>query len=184
VARNNLENASFPLQADEVELLAAINLDSVTHVTYDKNGELVIQLVNKLLARKAIPQHRLRYFNDPEYSGVSRGRSWQQVFESNGTRGEEILRHPSFLKYLRYFIFGPDLPKSVIAAFTREVENCGNVTSGDAIPLSKFARKQARELRMNPHEADVEFYKLALDCGMSPDYAEYVKRAVRGIRYT
>lgn len=41
-----------------------------------------------------------------EYFPGGRGRSRADVFEKNGTRGEAIFRHPHFLTYLRYFLYG------------------------------------------------------------------------------
>jgi len=46
---------------------------------------------------------------DPAYFVCGHGLSHLQVFEKNGTRGDDVFRHPHFVKYLRYFLYGPDL---------------------------------------------------------------------------
>jgi hypothetical protein len=76
---------------------------------------------------------------------------------------------------MRYFNHGANLPNRVNNDFCREVKACGQVTSGDIGPLGKFARRQARSERLDPHTAHEEFYKLVLDCGLS----ERVARSIR-----
>lgn len=68
-------------------------------------------LARSLLERDAIPKARLNYFFEPEYNLGNPKKSIKETFESNGTNGEEILTHPHFLKYLKYFIYGADLPQ-------------------------------------------------------------------------
>jgi hypothetical protein len=148
------------------------------------NGDLAYRLMKSLLARNAIPEPRLRFFNDPDYNIEGRGRSRREVFEKNGTRGEEIFRHGNFLKYLRYFLFGADLPPEVIASFAGKVADCGSITSGDIEPLEKFARQQTREHRLTAEGAAEEFYKLALDLNLDQSYAASIRNSVRAVRFT
>ena len=70
-------------------------------------------LTISLLKRKAVPEVRIKYFTDPEYNLSDRRKSKQQIFEQNGTRGTDIFSHPDFLKYLKYFIHGADLPTTL-----------------------------------------------------------------------
>jgi hypothetical protein len=172
------------LEADETALLATIELDPsrVVHQTVHQNGASVVALMGRLGSRKAIPEHRLKYFTDPHFSGVSRGKSHQQVFESNGCRGEDILRHVHFLQFLRYFLFGAALPPAAMVDFSERVRECGNVTSGDVDPLCKAAKRITRAYHLTPSGAAEEFYRLALDCHLSPDYADFVRKAVKSIR--
>lgn len=44
-----------------------------------------------LLGRKAIPERRLSYFDDPKLNGGKKSRL--QVFEGNGTVGVDIFEH-------------------------------------------------------------------------------------------
>lgn len=148
---------------------------------FQANGDAVVELVHALYERGAIPEHRLKFFQDPDYNPGGRGVSIQQVFEGNGTSGEAILRHGNFLRYLDYFLFGPDLPSSIYKPFQKAVEECGMITSGDIKPLSDLARRLARTHGYDRTAAD-EFFKLALECGMDPDGAGYVRRSVQQIR--
>lgn len=138
--------------------------------------------MRSLIARKAIPEARVRFFNDPEYNIGGHGRSRREVFEKNGTRGEEIFRHPNFLKHLHYFLLGARLQAGVVAAFEGMVAECGHVTSGDVVPLGAFARQQTRAYRLQPAEASEEFYKLALDLNLGQSYASAIRDAVRRAR--
>lgn len=71
-------------------------------------------LTKSLIARDAVPHHRIDYFVKAEYRLSDTRKSRLQVFESNNTSGEAIFRHPHFLKYLKYFIYGADLPQAII----------------------------------------------------------------------
>lgn len=55
------------------------------------------ELSKSLLIRKAIPLVRKKYFIEPEYNIKGRGKSRKEVFELNGTKGEEILKHHIFI---------------------------------------------------------------------------------------
>jgi len=56
-----------------------------------------------LLERNAIPEHRFKYFTDPDYrKGRIKG-SRRDLFRRNRNSDEEILRHPHFLEHARYF---------------------------------------------------------------------------------
>jgi hypothetical protein len=139
------------------------------------------ELTRALLRRKAIPEVRTRFFTDPAYNVGGRGSSRLQVFEKNGTRGDAIFRHPHFLKYLRYFLYGPDLPEPVIHAFQQKVLDCGPVTSGDIVPLGDYAKQLTRSRGLDKGKAD-EFYKLALDCGLDEGEARSIRDAVKKAR--
>lgn len=174
---------TISLTPDERGLVAQINFDALSLSGADeaqRNGAAVTALMRLLTARAGIPEVRVRYFNDPEYFVGGRGSSRRQMFERNGTHGEEIFHRPHFLEYLRYFLDGPSLPRQVIDAF--EVARCGNVTSGDVILLGRRARDLARSYRPDPSQAAEDFYKLALDCGLWVSYAQSVRNAVKQAR--
>ena len=120
---------------EEAILLSQITFDS------KRNPEILQAscrsaglLATSLLRRNAVPAVRRRYFSDPELN-IGSKKSRKEGFESKGVSATAILRHPHFLKYLRYFIYGPDLPFSVVHAFSNQVRECGSVTSGDIEPL-------------------------------------------------
>jgi hypothetical protein len=141
------------------------------------------ELMRSLLERNAIPEARRRFFEDPAYFIGGRGLSHLQVFQKNGTRGPAIFRHGNFVKYLRYFVYGPDLPKRVIEAFQRKVIDCGEpFTSGDSITVGDFARQLTRSHGLKAANAAEEFYKLALDCGLDAGDARSVRDTVRKVR--
>lgn len=145
-------------------------------------GEAACELMKSLISRGAIPKIRVRWFVDSDYNIGGRGKSRKQVFERNGTRGESIFRHPHFLKYLRYFIYGPDLPASVIQDFEGKVVSCGRVSPSDVIPLANYARQQARAFGLDPSVAAEEFFKLALECGLDASDAGSIRSTVKRLR--
>ena len=149
---------------------------------FHANGDLVVQLTNSLLARKVIPDQRLSYFSDPEYNVGGRGSSLQELFLRKTGDREKMVRHGHFLKYLHYFIHGADLPARVIDSFSKAVEDCGPITSGDITPLSSAARQLARTHNLNPKVGAEEFYKLCLDLGLSPSNAASIRSSVLQIR--
>ena len=177
---------TIDLTPDELALAEAIKFDP--HATlgnppvFRANGDLVVQLINRLLKRKAIPDQRLGYFSDPVYNVGGRGISRRDAFIQKGHDDESVMRHGHFLKYLYYFIYGADLPALVVQAFQRAVEDCGPITSDDIAPLSSKARQLARAHGLNAKEAADQFYKLSLDLGLGPDNAASIRSSVQQVR--
>jgi hypothetical protein len=108
--------------------------------------------------------------------------SHKGLFERNNCAGDEIYTHPHFLKYLRYFLFGAELPPNVVAEFEAEVGEPRWVSLSDAIPLGKAAREITKRHGLTPHSAAEEFFKLCLDLGLSVNVADTVSRAVRKLK--
>lgn len=152
------------------------------HQAFRANAELAHQLTTLLLERKAIPKQRLRYFTDPDYNPGGRGSSRQDVFERNGPSGDALLRHPHFLRFLRYFIHGADLPSPIVTVFAKAVEDCGPITSGDIAPLSATARQLARAHGLDPKRAAEEFYKFCLDLDLGSGDAASIRSSVQQVR--
>jgi hypothetical protein len=151
--------------------------------TWKAGADAIQELMGSLLERNAIPLARRKFFTDPSCLIGGHGLSHLQVFERNGTRGDDIFRHPHFVKYLRYFLYGPDLPKEVIALFQKKVANCGSpFTSGDALAVADFARDLTRSRGLEPHGTAEEFFKLALDCRLDLDDARAVRDSVKRVR--
>ena len=104
------------------------------------------------------------------------------MFERNGCTGQEIYTHPHFIPYLRYFLFGADLPDAVIPEFEERVGNLRWVTSGDIVPIGKSARDFARQHQLDRAHASEEFFKLCLDRGLGLSTAASVMHSVKQLR--
>lgn len=166
----------------EIELLSQINFGYTRHDELRESLTPMAALSDSLLQHRVIPEVRLLYFTDPERNPGGRGRSRQQIFEKNGTAGAEICAHPSFLKYLEYFIYGPNLPAAVIAKFKDAMSFSGYLTGGDVNDLAPEARAFVRSSQLNPHDAADEFHKLVLECDACPSSAESIRKLIRAVR--
>lgn len=132
-----------------------------------------------LLARGAIPERRQQCFTQPGWGAGRKSRL--EVFEGNGTKGAEIFSHGNFLKFLRFFIHGADLPAAVMTAMREQVADPQWFTSSDREPLRKLARQLARAHGLDGSNAD-EFMYLCADLGLDVDDADSVRRAVRDVK--
>ncbi len=146
------------------------------HETLRRSCSAAKPLALSLMKRKAIPDIRLAYFTDPQYN-VGSKRSHKEIFENNGCSGDDILEHGAFLKYLNYFIHGPDLPRPTIEGFC-ELLDCDR----DRHEVRAYARAQVRARGLDPREASEEFYKLALECDCDEGYARSIRDAARATR--
>jgi hypothetical protein len=171
------------LLEQEIVLLSQIRFGSTRHDELRASLAPMADLFESLQKRVAIPEVRLLYFTDPERNPGGRGKSRQQIFESNGTSGTEIYAHPHFIKYIEYFVYGPDLPPSIIAKFKDTMSFSGYLTGGDVNDLVGEARAVVRSARLDPHDAAEEFYKLVLECGAVPSSAESILKSIRAVKY-
>lgn len=170
------------LSVEERDILATIEFDAMKLAGFEEakqNGERVAGLFRALQNRSAIPEIRLRVFSDQEHSPDGRPRSPLDDFRSKGNSDEDILRHPHFLAYLRYFISGPYLPSRLSESFKDRVRECGGLTSGDIEPLVRYARSLVRDYGLDPRLSRNEIFRLALEAGLEPDWARRVRRALR-----
>jgi len=135
------------------------------------------ELSKSLLIRKAIPLIRGKYFTAPEYNIKGRGKSREKVFELNGTKGEEILKHPHFHKYLQYFILGPALSLEVIQEFDSLV-----TTSSDQESFCILARNQVRKYSLDPKIVSEEYFKLCLELNLDLRMARVVRDTVNRMK--
>ena len=152
---------------------------------YLKNEQSVLALMESLMGRDAIPEVRLKYWEDPECRTNRRYKSsYKEQFEEHNRTDQCIYAHLGFLPFLRYFLFGPDLPKEVISSFEMKVESLGWITSGDVEPICKHARLLSRRFNLKDRSVPKEFYKLCREIDF--DYArivmENVKKAQRSLR--
>jgi hypothetical protein len=121
------------------------------------SGKASRQLMESLIKRDAIPAARWAYFTDPFPGG--RGKSHLEVFKAN-LEGRNLFEDPTFVDlYLRYFIFGPELPPDTMVRF------CSIAAEEDIEHLRSFVRQETRNARRaNRRKTADEFYKLALEC--------------------
>ena len=166
----------------EIDLRVRHRSHDEGHAAYQANERPILRLLESLSERGAIARERLSYWDDPKYNTGGLKTSHRGVFERNGWRGREIYTHPHFIPYLRYFLFGADLPDAVVADFEETVGNPAWVTSSDIVPIGKCARGLARRYGLDRKHAAAEFFKLCLDMGLERDTAFSVRRAVMQLR--
>lgn len=185
-----MEKFHIALTENEKALVGNIDFESYTRESYIANQESILSLLRSLSDRNAIPEQRLKYWNDPEYNiGGYKNTSKKETFERNGRKGSEIYTHPHFLKYLRYFLYGADLPDQLIKQFyigcNEGHVNFDYVTSGDITPICKSARKIARiairDYNLEKRHVTEELYKLCLDIELDVSYARFVRNEVAKI---
>lgn len=171
------------LMSDEADHLAKIDFSNkLGHDAFLSNQDPILALLKSLGDRNAIPKHRLNYWSDPDYNTGRLKQSHQGVFERNGCIGRDIYTHPHFLQFLRYFLFGPDLPEGLMTRFEDEVSGYGPITSGDIMPMCKYARQLTREYGLEPHDAAEEFFKLCLEIDVDLSTAYSVEKSVKSVR--
>lgn len=177
---------TIELTAPEKEMLASLSFDPLSfkgdHAAFLRNADLAHQLTTLLIKRRGIPEHRVRYFTDCEYNPGGRGKSRQDSFVKHGNDHDGMLRHPHFLKFLRYFIHGADLPNVIIRQYSDAVKGCGMVTSSDVPELGAKARNMARVNRLEGSSAGDEFFKLSLDLGLSAGQSARIRESVKQLR--
>jgi hypothetical protein len=116
-------------------------------------------LTESLVARKAIPPVRWRWYLD------NRGLAEYQVY-----------RQRTFWAHLWYFINGPKLPQSVIDGFRKIMREDRGHTIHVNDQLKEYVREQM--LTHGTADIDVEFEKLAIECGR-PTLAPIVRKAAK-----
>ncbi len=152
--------------------LEALNVDN-GQATWD-NCERAAQLTEILLQRNAIPTIRKDVFAKDEYA-TGRGPSVSEQYRRNGNSYAQTLRHPQFLAWLRYFIYGPNLPADMIRRFQEKVKELGPLTSGDSEMLRHFIRQLTRQFGLKKSDAN-EVFKLVLE--FNDDI--YLAKSLRG----
>ncbi|MBD2703419.1 tetratricopeptide repeat protein [Spirosoma sp. BT702] len=167
------------LTAEEVKWAKALGS---FEISLDEDYELRIAKLNtaallarSLLNRKAIPETRLNYFTKPEYNLSNTRRSHEAIFESNGTKGEEIFSHPHFLPYLRYFIYGAALPSSLKAdlAALKMDHSYDDDFVEYAVPIIKKYCKDINGGVRNSFAEEV--FKVCLDLNLQMAYATQLR---------
>ena len=137
-------------------------------------------LTESLLKRGAVPEIRRRYLSDAEPNIGGRGKSRIQGFADHNLGSSETFRHGKFLRYLRYFIYGPDLPEAAVAGFRKIVHDDAG-TSGEVLDqLCRFTRSEVRRgLSAKRSTVPEEFFKLALECELDFHIAKCVRESAQ-----
>jgi len=144
------------------------------------NFDQIGQLAESLLKREAVPEIRLRMFDDPDLNPGGRGKSRLQNFRNNGNSLEETLRHADFVPWLRYFLIGPDLTEPRIQGFLKIVKEDHGTEGMVVDQLTKYVRKETRQMGRDSH-APQEFFRLCHEVG-KPQWAEFVRKAAMEAR--
>ncbi|MBY3199622.1 hypothetical protein [Rhizobium laguerreae] len=162
---------------DKIDLRLDIASHEDGHAIYLANRELIPPLLKSLADRSAIPAQRVAYWTDPKFrTGRMKG-AHRDIFARNGSKGIDAYTHPHFIPFLRYFLFGADLPAPVIAEFEQKIGDPRWFGGSDIIGLAKETRAIVRRYNLRHYSHSDEFHKLAIDNGLSHDNAESVRKA-------
>lgn len=135
------------------------------------------ELATSLLKRNAIPKSRLCYFSDPKHNLSNPRKSHKQIFEGNGKKGTAILEDPSFLKYLKYFIFGPNLPETLLSELYRI--KAKSVYDDDFKDIAlPHIRSYFKRSSLTAKELSDEIYKVCLDLEIEEVYSIQIRNSV------
>lgn len=166
------------LNSTEAEYLLKIDFTLSKHDRVSSSCDNALILMKSLIERKAIPDARIKYLTNPEYNFGSR-KSRIEVFESNGRKGDDIFKHPHFLKYLKYVVFGPDLNLEIKEGFKGLIESFGDFVSGeDYTQIKAFIKNAIRSENYSEKDRHIiseEFFKLAIECGLQPFEAYQIR---------
>ena len=187
-----MEKYHINLISEEQALVDELDFEVGSHEAYLANRKPIVALMRSLIKRKAIPECRWKHWVDPKYNLKGNvKKSNKELFEENGNRGDEVYEDPHFLAfYLRYMLYGPNLPDGIIERFENELENKSIrpewFTSGDYDHVWKTVRKLTRiairEYNLRKHSVADEFYKLILDMGFSESVADSARQQVMKIK--
>lgn len=129
-----------------------------------KSAKASHKLMDSLIERKAIPQIRLAYFSDPDLNPREKGNSYLQNYNRT-LNGRNLFEDGNFInRFLRYFIFGPDLSQETMREFCKILnkdERKGELND----LLHRFVRNEVQKVgTTRRYYLREEFYKLALEC--------------------
>lgn len=152
---------------------ASLNLDDARAAD---NAELARILTTSILERDAVPRHRLDYFEDAVHN-FGQAVSMRTSLEQAGVSGEALYEDARFLKYLRYFICGPELPEKIANVFRKELAERGGVAQGDHRRLIAKLRQLASALGASDDQRE-KFYQQALEFDLAPHIAREISDAL------
>ncbi|MCO6435985.1 MAG: hypothetical protein J5J06_02730 [Phycisphaerae bacterium] len=169
------------LTQSETDLYARIP-DMPSSDNWQAGADAMEELVTSLLDRNAVPEVRLRLFQDTDYTETDSGKSPETVFESNGKIGSAIYRDGNFIPYLRHWIEGPNLPSHVVDGLCA-IMNEDRGTSGMMMKqYQSFAREAVRKYNLNAQRAAKEFFRLGVEIGMEIGDARVLRQAAMSAR--
>lgn len=173
---------AIELTPEEADIFSA--LPSYAHLANDWDGEWseVAESMEELFLllndRNAIPELRLKIFSDSDYADKG-SKSIKEIFESNGTRGREIVRHPHFTQYIDYFVNGPALPQKFVSDFCELADNYFTRPE----ELRKFVRHAIKQAGLTHYDVPSDVFRLAIERGLSTSTASSLrKEAMTAIR--
>jgi len=155
------------LTEKEEELLAKIPSynelanSSLEYEEWQEAANAMEELFNSLNERNAIPELRLKIFTEAEYAEKGR-KSVKEEFESNGTKGRDILRHGHFTEFIDYFVNGPILPKHLIEGFCK----LANDYFTQPEELRRFVRGGLKESSLTHYSVPTQIFRLAVECNL------------------
>lgn len=173
--------SKIDLSEEENKLFDSVQNCNVRN-SYEENQislEASLQLTELLLERKAIPLNRLKFFIDRKYQHGRSKLSRKEVFESNGTKGKAILKHPHFIKYLDYFVNGANVSQDIYDVAEASIES--NQSQDDSIlkiiEYIKLKGYISKDRTKRNKFAD-ELFKLVVDLGFDTDSCFYIRKAI------
>lgn len=174
---NSPKIKEIELTREETKLYKDLIEQSDISGSWLKNNlaDTMMNLFVMIQKRDVIPEIRMKVFTDPEYS-EHRNISPKQVFEKNGQYGSDLLRHPDFLKYLTYFIFGPDLPNNFIIEFCDNVEKDNLFGPEVTDDFLKKLRKNVNEFNLSKQQRSTEIFRLALEIGFNKEDSMIIRK--------
>lgn len=170
----------------EISLFDSIDFDpqasGLDEERAGENEEMAKILTYSLLSRAAVPRHRLIAFDNEngragEHAATAAAPSEGEA--ADAARIDALVAHDQFLRYLHYFICGPDLPEEFVKAFRRELRNAGGA-AGDTHRLLGRIVEMVRPLP-DPASCAGDFYRLALECNIEPAAAREIGNAVAAL---
>ncbi|MGV8137038.1 MAG: hypothetical protein AB2L20_17640 [Mangrovibacterium sp.] len=136
-------------------------------------------LTESIIAREAIPKNRLKYFIDRDFQTGSSKMSRKEVFESKGTKGKKIFRHPGFIKYVDYFINGAKVPPNVyeVAKSIIDSHSYQDEAIQKLYDYLKYGRLIPKDKNSKNKFAD-EIFKLAVDLGFDSGNCKFIRTKI------
>jgi hypothetical protein len=163
------------LTSEEQKLLERLRSHFEEEDTPEQRRAMLVTeaaLAKLLLDRNAIPQIRLDYFCEPEFQTDGSGRSHKERFEKASSANDPAAPG-TFLRFLLYFINGPNLPEKMIASFYERLDGATNASRSLAYELGEYAKNAMRYQGLD-RNAPEEIFKLALEAGVDLDSARII----------
>lgn len=132
-----------------------------------------------LFKRDGIPDNLINFFIEPKYQIGGLKKSRKAIFESNGTSGNDIFKHPHFIKCLIFFVNSANICKELyefsIDAMKRnhfQGEARDEIIDMIKTKYSKYSNKE------QGRKFGEEVFKLAVDVGFESNYCQDIYNTV------